>query len=337
MPWYEEDDQLDDKGHSNNNQLTRTSDGACCQQDQEVFGFDPYICSVDIRMGEQKEVEWVKDNISPFLQWIDPAFQIIRIMDESADHFTIIAKSLVQSKRNKTHGFWDPDGQRVLDTQSISIVLFLRENAASQLTAQAARRYLTSPPWKFHHKIELANPRDLRPVACQEYYQLSPSLPLFAVCSVHYGCEQLRFNLFSRNFKEMITFYSAVTGKKKEVSRAGFCSFHLYTQPGLAIQLTLKFSPYLKPHITKSAMLRFKVTNVKRLRANLVFPLMPTGERNTWLTRDPDDNIITIESEYPYSKPQPTDNSDSGEWSRSETSSSELDTSWNSTWDTASV
>lgn len=333
MPWYEDDDQREEMDHVTRNLLTTRSNDACCQQET----LNPFVCAVDIRMSDETEADWVKEQISPFLQWIDPAFQIIRIADENTDHFTIIAKSLAQSERNQIQDSCDAVDQRTLRTQSLSIVLFLREDAAGQLTAQAAKRYLKSTPWEFHHKIELANPRDLKPVACQEYYQLSPNLPLFSVCSVHYGCEQLRFNLFTRNFEDMKRFYSAVTGKEKEISRAGFCSFHLYSQPGLAFQLSLKFSPYLKPHLTDTAMLRFRVNDVQRLRENLVFPLMPTGESNTWLTRDPDDNIITIECECPYAKKLQTDNSDSGEWSRSETSSSEIDTSWNSTWETASV
>ena len=337
MPWYEDDEQNDDKGNMTETPLsTSSAEGACGQP----AGQDPFVCSVDIRMEDETEVDWVRELLAPFLQWIDPAFQLIRIKDESMDHFTLVAKSLAESMRNRTQDCYHAAGQRVLNTQSLSVILFLREDAASQLTAQAAKQYLKSSPWEFHHKIELANPRDLRPVACQEYYQLSPTLPLWAVCSVHCGCEQLRFNLFTRNFEEMKAFYSAVTGKEKVVSRAGFCSFHLYSQPGLAIQLSLKFSPYLKPHVTEAAMLRFTITDVTRLRESLVFPLMPTGESNTWLTRDPDDNIITLVCECPCVGALPqlmTDNSDSGEWSRSETSSSELDTSWNSTWETASV
>ena len=280
MPWYDEDEP-------EKLELKSTQEQVLSQPNVDIRDKDPYSCTLQIRL-PRDEVSQLKSLYSPLLKWIDPAFQLLQIHQQDKRPFNLChelddAEKNVQETHNKEH----------LSTQSLSIVLFLHEDSKYQLNARFAKRYLKSPPWDFHHKIELASRTDMRPVARQDYYESSPDLPLWTVCSVHYGNEQLRFNIFVKNFDEMKQFYSVLIGAETSANKPGFCTFDLYSQPGLEIKLSLKHSPCLRPRPSKVSTLKFHVGDIPSVERKLRLTLTPNGD-NTWLARDPDGNVIIL-------------------------------------------
>lgn len=319
MPWYDEDE---DKLESESTQELVFSGPPV-----DLLDKDPYLCTLKIRL-PQEEVPRLKSLYSPLLQWIDPAFRLLQIEPQDQCPFTLSneqddSKQNVKESSNENH----------LSTQSLSIVLFLREESKYQLNARFAKHYLEKPPWDFHHKIELASRRNMRPVARQDYYESSPDLPLWTICSIHYGNEQLRFNIFVKNFEEMKQFYSVLIGAETSASKPGFCTFDIYSQPGLEIKLSLKYSPCLRPRPPKLSALKFSVRDILYIKRKLELMLTPHGD-NTWLTRDPDGNAVILsrdETEWcdVGAEGHSTEVSDSGQWSES--------ASEDSLWDMCSV
>ena len=300
MPWYDEDDDKQELEHT---QEQVPSELCVDSRDK-----DPYLCTLEIRLPREEMLQ-LKSLYSPLLQWIDPAFRLLQIEQQDKSSFTLCHEQDDPKQNNKDH----------LSTQSLSIVLFLREESNNQLNARFAKHYLEFPPWDFHHKIELASRTDMRPVARQDYYESSPDLPLWTVCSVHYGNEQLRFNIFVKNFEEMKQFYSVLTGTDTSASKPGFCTFDLYSQPGLEIKLSLKFSPCLRPRPSKQSALKFNVGDILDIKRKLQLMLTPNGE-NTWLARDPDGNVVILSRDDTEwcdvsIEGHSTEVSDSGQWS----------------------
>lgn len=304
MPWYDEDgDELElgsaqeVQGHG--------------EPQVDLRDKDPYLCTLEIRL-PRDEVPRLKSLYSPLLQWIDPAFRLLQIEHQDKCPFTLWheqgnPEQIVKESYNKD----------LLSTQSLSIVLFLREEPKYQLNARFAKSYLESPPWDFHHKIELASRTDMRPVARQDYYESSPDLPLWTVCSVHFGNEQLRFNIFVKKFEEMKQFYSVLTGVDTSANKPGFCTFDLYSQPGLEIKISLKYSPCLRPRPSKLSALKFSVRDILYIKRRLGLMLTSNGV-DTWLARDPDGNVIILsrdDTEWCDVDGHSTEVSDSGQWS----------------------
>ena len=329
MPWYEDDQEnLDLVSTPQAVPIRRCSDARRVN--------DPFSCTLKITVPSE-EVPGVKSLYGPLLQWIDPAFRLLRLENQdtpslSCSHQRNHAQRLAQCVDN-SH----------ISTQSLSVVLFLREGAENQLTANVAKRYLESPSWVFHHKIELANPKDMRTVARQNYYGSSPDLPLWTVCSVHYGNEQLRFNIFVQHFEEMKEFYRTLTGAEISASKPGFCAFDIYSQPGLDIKLSLKYSPCLRPFPCRFATLNFTVRDICYIERTLGLKLTSQGD-DTWLARDPDGNNIVLsrdESERCYGCAQDpfADTTDSGQWSETSPSddTSSVVSSWDNTFDSVSI
>lgn len=280
MPWYDEDEP-------EKLELKSTQEQVISHPHVDIRDKDPYSCTLQIRL-PRDEVSQLKSLYSPLLKWIDPAFQLLQIHQQDKRPFNLCHELDVPEKNvQETHN------KERLSTQSLSIVLFLHEDSKYQLNARFAKRYLKSPPWDFHHKIELASRTDMRPVAHQDYYESSPDLPLWTVCSVHYGNEQLRFNIFVKNFDEMKQFYSVLIGAETSANKPGFCTFDLYSQPGLEIKLSLKYSPCLQPRSSKISILKFHVDDTLSMERKLRLTLTPNGD-NTWLARDPDGNVIIL-------------------------------------------
>lgn len=309
MPWYDEDEE-------EKLELESAQEQVISQPHVDIRDKDPYSCTLQIRL-PREEVSRLKSLYSPLLQWIDPAFQLLQIHQEDKSPFKLCneqddPEQNVKESYKKDH----------LSTQSLSVVLFLHEESKYQLNARFAKRYLESPPWDFHHKIELASRTDMRPVARQDYYESSPDLPLWTVCSVHYGNEQLRFNIFVKNFEEMKQFYSVLIGAETSANKPGFCTFDLYSQPGLEIKLSLKYSPCLRPRPSKLSALKFNVSDILFMKRELRLVLTPNDD-NTWLARDPDGNVIILSRDYTECcdvgvEGHSTEVSDSGQWSETD-------------------
>lgn len=315
MPWYDVEDDFELEPAQGTVPLTGSQIA--------LKRKNPYTCTLEMTLPPE-EVPRLKSLYSPLLQWIDPAFNLIQIEQEDNSTPSFYHDKDQTEKVQETH-FGDH-----LNTQSLSIVLFLNEESGCQLNARFAKSYLESPPWVFHHKIELTSRTDMRSVARQDYYESSPDLPLWTVCSVHYGNEQLRFNIFAKHFEEMKKFYRVLTRTEASASKPGFCTFDLYSQPGLDIKLSLKHSPFLQPYPPKRSTLKFSVPDVFDIETRLSLTLTSNGD-NSWLARDPDGNVIILtrdETEWCEEclrEIELTEVSDSGQWSETP---SEEDSSW---------
>ncbi|XP_031559679.1 protein FAM124A-like [Actinia tenebrosa] len=260
---------------------------------------DPFQCTLQIR-ANKGEVSFLKNLYSPLLEGIDPTFQFICL--EESEEF---ASSLLE---------WDGNGAYYdefnVECPALSVVLFLRESFG-RLSAVSVQKNLTTNPWKFHHRIEL--PKDVRPqiTATQDFYQAFHDLPLWSVCPVHYGNELLRFHIVVKNFLRMRAFYELITGKKARDGSTGFCYIPIYTQKGLEIQLSLKCLPQVFSKPSTVARLRFKIPNIDSLMPYLVgCPLPVPNEKGTWLTNDPDGNVIILDEAAPIAKVPSLETSD---------------------------
>ena len=308
MPWY-------DEFETEKLELESTQEQVISQSHVDIRDKDPYSCTLQIRL-PREEVSRLKSLYSPLLQWIDPAFQLLQIHQQDKRPFNFCHELIVDDPEQNVLETYNEDN---LCTQSLSIVLFLHEDSKYQLNARFAKRHLESPPWDFHHKIELASRTDMRPVARQDYFESSPDLPLWTVCSVHYGNEQLRFNIFVKNFEEMKQFYSVIIGAETSANKLGFCTFDLYSQPGLEIKLSLKYSSSLRPRPSKLSALKFHVSDIPSVERKLRLTLTPNGD-STWLARDPDGNVIILsldDTEWCDAgvEGHSVEVSDSGQWS----------------------
>lgn len=289
---------------------------------------DPYKCIVNICVprGKKRKLQQI---ISPLVQWIDPSFQIINILEKS---------EAPSSKPKDNLSFSE------LDTPSMSIMLFLHENGV--MCASNVENSIHKAPWTLHHKVHLENRRTPdHPIAKQEFFKLSDDLPLWAVCPVHFGNEHLRINLYVRQFQAMVEFYRLITDLEIESSKPEFCIFQLYCQPGLDIQLSLKYSSHLTPHPPGLAFLTFKVKNVDMLKTMLNCDITEIS-RGEYSVRDPDGNKVILKDAAPtdtcYPKPNEaynltdicedvksmrsvSDSHDSGRYSDSDICSSDVD------------
>ena len=319
MPWYE-DRSTDREGGQLISHLGN-----------HLHNQDPYRCTLELQI-PNSDVSWLKELYSPLLRWIDPVFQLVRINKEIYDGNWLAKPRCDETDASKRH-------QNLVTTQSLSVVLFLREDSSNQLTADVAKTYLRSPPWEFHHKIELASRTGLRTVAAQDYYECHPGLPLWTVCSVHYGNEQFRFNMFVKNFEEMKNFYGALTEAEISARKPGFCTFDLYSQPGLDVKLSLKYSPFLIPKPTKHAVLRFSVRDIIQVKSQLSLEVT-YSKKGTWLTRDPDGNVVMLSRDdrdilrCVEDTDELTDVLDSGQWRKAP---SDDDASWDLSCDSLSI
>ncbi len=182
-----------------------------------------------------------------------------------------------------------------LSVPSIAIVLFVHEKHISPY-----EKYLQFPPWKFHHKIELANTnrQHIQSMAKQEYYHLGAGLPLWAVCPVHFGNQHLRFTFFTRNYEKMVQFYQLVTGRNMSYVKKHFCLFDLCSKNGTEtdIQLAFKYTPSLQPMPLDKTILHIKLKSAMKY----LEPLLPCKPQKLstpgcYLIYDPDGNKLVLE------------------------------------------
>ena len=231
--------------------------------------------------GKKRALERI---LSSLTEWVDPSFQIINV-EESADHW--------KSKHSK--GSTKHSGKLV--SPALSVMLFMKETGS--MCVKHVERVLKKPPWTFHHKVELQNKHSPNfSLGKQEFYSLAKDLPLWAACPVASTDEHLRINLYVHNFKAMVEFYRAVTEVEIETEKPEFCIFQLYQQPGLDIQLSLKYSQYIHPVPLDSAYISLNVKSVDTLKIGTRCDIVHIS-RNMYKTRDPDGNIVVLYEQAP--------------------------------------
>ena len=222
--------------------------------------------------------------VSSLTDWVDPSFQIINVEERLGDKRKSKSASLKQIGK--------------LVSPAISVMLFVQETG--RMCVMDVENILKKPPWTFHHKVELQNKNSPNfSLGKQEFYTLAKDLPLWAACPVATTNEHLRINLYVRHFKAMVEFYRAVTETEIEADKPEFCIFQLYQQPGLDIQLSLKYSQYIFPMPTDSAYCSFNVNSVETVKLGTHCDVTHIGD-NIYTTRDPDGNLVVL---YEQSKP----------------------------------
>ena len=253
-----------------------------------LFAPDPYRCTLQIQ-AKPEEIDLLKEQYGPLLEGIDPTFQFIIFKDSEV---TRLPFCMTENEDTSVH-----DEPENIESLPICIMLFLNEKLGP-LSASSLEKRLKFPPWRLHHRMELPQNVQPRVTAKQDFYFLSPELPLWSVSPVHCGNEHLRFQIFVRDLSKMKCFYETLVGTKCEWSSSTFCYFTLYRQSGLDIQMSLKYLHQISPKSNNSVLLKFKTQNIDLLAPYLDVHLIPY-EEGSWLTRDPEGNLIVIEETHP--------------------------------------
>lgn len=196
---------------------------------------------------------------------------------------------------------------------ALAVVLFLREDEPEEgrgenRALRLLRARLSHPPWRYHHTERLGPARPgvlpYQP-AGQDLYSLGGArdLPLWAVRQVHYGPEALRYTLYCRHasFSRAVALYAAVLGREPAAERPGFACFALSRpRSGCEVQLALKrLPPESRPSCLTSALLEFRVGDLRPLRPHLPHPCTPVSALR-WQTRDHDGNKILLQVESAF-------------------------------------
>lgn len=247
-----------------------------------------YSCKLDISL-PRKEIPSTRRVLGKILRHLDPAWRFIRIRQDANSPLRIL-------DLNSPSEYCQAEVD-TFRTQSLSVILFLHEeqyHSSMPDDKSYETELMTSPPWQYHHHVELLNKTDSKVIATQNFYELDPRLPLWALGRVHHGSEFLRFNIFVSDFERMRKYYETLIGKSCTVSRPGFCYFVVYTHPGLEIHLSLKSLFVMKPQCTTSAALRLKFRKLDDIRCHLQSPPEKINSR-LWKTKDPDGNVLLLE------------------------------------------
>lgn len=243
--------------------------------------FDPFWCKLCITVPKGKR-KLLKKILYPLTKWIDPSFEFFNIFESDIQPRN-------DDKLSRTSEQCEVESVRA---PSISVMLFLSENGA--MSSKDVQKLFLLPPWAYHHKVELYNVRSPeRTAACQEFYEIADDMPLWSVCPVHYGNEHLRVLIYVRNFHQMVEFYRVITDSEMESSKPGFCIFQMCSQPGLDIQVALKYSKYIEPYPISTTRLSFKVKSVESIRTFTGCNLEP-AEGNSFIATDPDGNKVQL-------------------------------------------
>lgn len=148
-----------------------------------------------------------------------------------------------------------------LHMPSLSVVLFLHEQSGH---LGQTEHFLQSRPWKFHHKEWLAHKTqgNNNKGNSQQYYMLTMDRPLCSVRQIHCGKEQIqiRRNVSSRHWKDMVSFYKLIIGKDTVLLKRDLCVFTAAHHNEYDVQLALKRLPKgIFPRKTRKADLCFQV------------------------------------------------------------------------------
>lgn len=190
-------------------------------------------------------------------------------------------------------------------TPAVAMQFFQHEDLAPSVSR--LQETLQSPPWRFHHRVELWNARGQLPsqVAETRFYQTATGLPLVALGSVHTGRPLLRFTVFTRRLGAMLEFYRILTGSEADHLRAHFCLFTLgcaarapLPQPvpehltAIEVQLAIKTATQLQPVPCSRTLLKLR-PSYAQLCAVLTSPPQRL-DNNMLLIRDPEGNALLV-------------------------------------------
>ena len=154
----------------------------------------------------------------------------------------------------------------LLSSQALSVILHIEQNIENDKLANV----LQHEPWRFHHTMQLLDWENSCVVAKQDFFELSPELPLVNV-SLNSTRNIIRYNLFVKNIRRMRRFYEDLLSMSPTfVSEDGYCCFILKSNPDYEIQFSLKRSRHLDIVVGKHSQLILEFPRNSSLFGRLV-------------------------------------------------------------------
>ncbi|XP_042305744.1 protein FAM124A [Sceloporus undulatus] len=238
---------------------------------------DPFLVSLHIiaNPGESATLQQAIDNL---LSWIHPDLQLFRVSERR-----------LPMKPRKPH-------KAIASQPALAVIIFLQEDFDGEPILQLHEAF-QSPPWHYHHTERVHGKFLPYMPGSQDFFILVPGTPLWAIRPVHYGKEIIRFTIYCRheNFTSTMKLYEIILKKQIRQQKADFCVFPIYSNMDLEVQFSLKKLPRgLVPSPTESAVLEFRVKDIRQLLPLLPNPCSPISE-GRWQTEDPDGNKILLQ------------------------------------------
>ncbi|UJR16138.1 hypothetical protein I4U23_003049 [Adineta vaga] len=189
-----------------------------------------------------------------------------------------------------------------IQCQSLSCVIFVTDDIFKQHSKKEFFKSINI--WNFHHKIELLD--EYRHIlARQDYYELSHLLPLWSISHIPFNRQIIiRFNIFTKNFDNMIKFYKHLFQRHPDSSKSGFALFYLpsssssssssSTHPKILYQFSIKYSPSIESYtISQGAYLKFRLNNLNHFLHEYTRKLF-TINKFEYYIHDPDGNLLHL-------------------------------------------
>ncbi|KAH0621935.1 hypothetical protein JD844_023686 [Phrynosoma platyrhinos] len=238
---------------------------------------DPFLVSMHIiaNPGESATLQQAIDNL---LAWIHPDLQLFRVSERR-----------IPRKSKKPH-------KDTASQPALAVILFLQEDFDGEPILQLHEAF-QRPPWHYHHTERVHGKFLPYMPGSQDFFILVPGTPLWAIRPVHYGKEIIRFTIYCRheNFASTMKLYELILKRQIHQQKADFCVFPIYSNVDLEVQFSLKKLPRgLVPSPTESAVLEFRVKDIRQLLPLLPNPCSPISE-GRWQTEDPDGNKILLQ------------------------------------------
>ncbi|XP_062840579.1 protein FAM124A [Anolis carolinensis] len=238
---------------------------------------DPFLVSMHIiaNPGESALLQQAIDNL---LTWIHPDLQLFRVSERR-----------LPRRPRRLH-------KAITSQPALAVILFLQEDFDGEPILQLHESF-QSPPWHYHHTERVHGKFLPYMPGSQDFFILVPGTPLWAIRPVHYGKEIIRFTVYCRheNFASTMKLYELVLKRQPHQQKADFCVFPIYSNVDIDVQFSLKKLPRgLVPTPTESAVLEFRVEDIRKLLLLLPYPCSPLSE-GRWQTEDPDGNKILLQ------------------------------------------
>jgi len=200
-------------------------------------------------------------------------------------------------------------------TQAISVIYFTLDTNPSAIKSHPYSGLFGKGSWKFHHVTEPRQTDACRFTARQEYYELSPELPLFSTAMKHTGTNVFRVNIFTKNYSEMINFYSRLLGANASLVRENFAYFTFDYTEDSTLELSLKNDSGVMPYPISQTDLLLTLKEIPDLEGvtkitDDLHQVLDPDENSVFISQTPSDHELSILSTQSESKPADISNDD---------------------------
>lgn len=189
-----------------------------------------------------------------------------------------------------------------IQCQSLSCLIFLPDEFFHE--HETKDFFKSIHLWNFHHKIELVNEYQ-QIIARQDYYELSQYLPLCSIAHIPLNKQIIvRFNIFTKNFQNMLRFYQDLFQQQPDCSKSGFVLFHISSKrkskERIIYQFSLKSSPSIQSYIiSQNAYMKIRLYHFEQFLHQYSSKLFMINQFEHYIY-DPDGNLLHLcLHEYP--------------------------------------